>query len=58
MGRENAGRDVHFSAKTSGQAQEDGEGRKGEKQEKGWKSANESENPRTEVVVVHLGGGG
>lgn len=56
MGEENAAKSVYVDTGTSGEVQEESDGRERgrEKEEgrggEGWKSANENENPHTEVV--------
>ena len=54
MGEENADMGVNVDTETSGEVQEEREGREGgrEKEGGGWKSANENENLHTEVVGI------
>ena len=54
MGEENVDRGVYVDTGTSGEMQEEREGRDGGREEDGcgggWKSANENENQHTEVI--------
>ena len=57
MGRENVDREAYFDTGTSGEAQEERAGgesvqRRHVEKDGGWKSANENENPHTEVVGI------